>query len=64
MAVWAFIMAGMRADREDMRRQRMPQKGKRILWAMVLVGAFLIGFGLGAALWEDNAYRYVLWWAP
>ena len=42
----------------------MTQRGKRILWAMVLVGAFLIGFGLGATLWEDNAYRYVLWWAP
>jgi hypothetical protein len=31
---------------------------------MVLVGAFLIGIALGATLWEDNAYRYVLWWAP
>ena len=27
-----------------------------ILWVAVMLVAFGIGFGFGAALWEDNAY--------
>lgn len=34
---------------------RVELKKKKLLWVAFLVATFLVGFGLGAALWE-NAY--------
>jgi hypothetical protein len=30
-----------------------------ILWAVVLIVAFASGFGVGATLWEFDAYNYL-----
>ena len=32
---------------------------KTILWAMVVLVAFASGFGVGAVLWEYDAYYYI-----
>ena len=32
---------------------------RTILWAVVLIVAFASGFGVGATLWEFDAYNYV-----
>ena len=32
---------------------------RTILWALVLIVAFTSGFGVGAALWEFDAYNYI-----
>ena len=32
---------------------------EKIFWPLVLIGAFITGFGIAATLWEDSAY-YVL----
>ena len=32
---------------------------RAILWAVVLIVAFVGGFGVGASLWEYNAYDYI-----
>ena len=32
---------------------------RTILWAVVLIVAFMGGFGVGASLWEYNAYNYI-----
>ena len=32
---------------------------KTILWAMVVLVAFVSGFGVGAALWQYDAYYYI-----
>jgi hypothetical protein len=32
---------------------------RAILWAVVLIVAFVGGFGVGASLWEYDAYDYI-----
>ena len=32
---------------------------KTIVWAMVVLVAFASGFGVGAILWEYDAYYYI-----
>ena len=32
---------------------------RAILWAVVLIVAFVGGFGVGASLWEYEAYDYI-----
>ncbi len=32
---------------------------KTLLWAIVLIVAFVSGFGVGATLWQYDAYNYI-----
>jgi hypothetical protein len=41
------------------RRKGDKMTKKTILWAMVVLVAFVSGFGVGAALWEFDAYNYI-----
>ena len=44
---------------KTLRRQGDKVTKKTIVWALVVLVAFASGFGVGAILWEYDAYYYI-----
>ena len=39
--------------------EKMSRMKKTLLWVIVLIVAFTSGFGVGAAVWQFDAYNYI-----